>query len=97
MGYAGLRYDEKSLLFNPSPGILTPAAKSIRLRNILVRGSYPFDYTLDQNSVHFICSITYENMLCITDNSKTQWIITTIELTLDFQDIYLPLRVDLCN
>jgi len=96
MGYAGLRYDEKSLLFNLSPGVLTPATKNIRLRNILVRGTYPFDYTIDQLAVHFICSDIYENILCVTDARDNQWKITHNQLTLNFQDIYLPIRVDLC-
>ncbi|CAF4220657.1 unnamed protein product, partial [Adineta steineri] len=97
MGYAGLRYDEKSLLFNPLPGIITPATKSIRLRNILVQGTYSFDYTIDESAVHFICSNLYENILCITDNDNNQWKITSNELSLKFQDIQLPIRIDLCN
>jgi len=96
MGYAGLRYDEKSLLFYPLPSVLTPATKSIRLRNILVRGSYPFDYTIDTFSMHFICSEPYENILCITDKRDIQWKITSHQLTLNFQDIQFPIRVDLC-
>ena len=96
MGYAGLRYDEKSLLFNPLPGVLTPATKSIRLRNLLVRGTYPFDYTIDQSAVHFICPSLYENILCITDNQDNVWKITSNGLTLNFPDIHLPIRVDLC-
>jgi len=96
MGYAGLRYDEKSLLFNPLPGVLTPETKSIRLRNILVRGIYPFDYIIDQFAVHFICSEFYENILCITDNHDIQWKITSNQLTLNFDNIYFPIRVDLC-
>ncbi|CAF1535077.1 unnamed protein product, partial [Adineta steineri] len=97
MGYAGLRYDEKSLLFNPLPGVVTPATKNIRLRNILVQGTYSFDYTIDESAVHFICSNLYENILCITDNDNNQWKITSNELSLKFQDIQLPIRVDLCN
>ncbi len=96
MGYAGLRYDEKSLLLNPLPGVLTPDTKSIRLRNLLVRGMYPFDYTLDQYAVHFICSDIYKNLLCITDNRDKQWTITSNQLTLNFNDIQLPIRIDLC-
>jgi hypothetical protein len=96
MGYAGLRYDEQSLLFNPLPGVLTPATKNIRLRNLLVRGMYPFDYTIDQFALHFICSDTYENLLCITDNRDQEWKITSNQLTLNFHDIHLPIRVDLC-
>ncbi len=96
MGYADLRYDEKSLLFNPLPGVLTPSTKSIRLRNILVRGIYPFDYIIDQFAVHFICSEFYENILCITDNHDIQWKITSNQLTLNFDNIYFPIRVDLC-
>jgi hypothetical protein len=96
MGYAGLRYDEKSLLFNPIPGVLTPGTKNIRLRNILVQGTYPFDYTIDQFAVHFICPNVYADILCITDNRGDQWKITSDELTLNFQDIQLPIRVDLC-
>ncbi|CAF1685736.1 unnamed protein product [Rotaria magnacalcarata] len=96
MGYAGLRYDDKSLLFNPLAGSLTPATKSIRLRNVHVRGAYPFDFTINQNSVQFICSDVYDNMLCIIDNHKIQWNITSNQLTLYFQDIHFPLRVDLC-
>ena len=96
MGYAGLRYDEKSLLLNPLPGVLTPATKSIRLRNLLVRGMYPFDYTLNQHAVHFICSYIYKNLLCITDNLDKQWTITSQQLTLNFDDIQLPIRIDLC-
>ncbi|CAF1534955.1 unnamed protein product, partial [Adineta steineri] len=97
MGYAGLRYDDKSLLFNPLPGIITPATKSIRLRNILIQRTYPFDYTIDESAVHFICSNLYENILCITDNDNNQWKITSNELSLKFQDIQLPIRIDLCN
>ncbi|CAF3616798.1 unnamed protein product [Adineta steineri] len=97
MGYAGLRYDDKSLLFNPLPGVVTPATKSIRLRNILVQGTYSFDYTIDESAVHFICSNLYENILCITDNDNNQWKITSNESSLKFQDIQLPIRVDLCN
>ena len=54
MGYGGLRYDDKSLLLNPTPGLLTPSTNSIRLRNLLVQGTYPFDYTVDQTSMNFI-------------------------------------------
>lgn len=96
MGYVGLRFDEKSLLFNPTAGVLTPATKSIRLRNILVRGTYPFDFTIDQYAVHFICSDSYTNIMCITDDDENQWKITNEQLKLDFKDIYLPIRVDLC-
>ncbi|CAF3611118.1 unnamed protein product [Rotaria sordida] len=96
MGYVGLRYDEKSLLFNPLLGVLTPATKSIRLRNILIRGSYPIDFTIDQYSIHLICSHSYENILCITDDHNIQWNITSNELTLNFQDIHFPIRIDLC-
>ncbi|CAF4371306.1 unnamed protein product [Rotaria socialis] len=96
MGYAGLRYDDKSLLFNPLAGSLTPATKSIRLRNVHVRGAYPFDFTINQNSAQFICSDVYDNMLCITDNHNIHWNITSNQLTLYFQDIHFPLRVDLC-
>ncbi len=97
MGYAGLRYDEKSLLLNPSPGILIPSIKSIRLRNILVRGIYSFDYTIDQTSMYFIVSNIYTNLLCITDNHGSEWKVTTNELKLNFHDIQLPIRIDLCN
>jgi hypothetical protein len=96
MGYAGLRYDDRSLLFNPLPGVLTPATNSIRLRNIPVQGAYRFDYTIDQLAVHFICSHLNENILCVTDNQDNQWKITSDKLTLNFQDIHLPIRVDLC-
>lgn len=96
MGYAGLRYDERSLLFNPVPGVLAPASKSIRLRNLLVRGMYPFDYTIDQAAVHLISSNTDEHLLCITDNDGNQWQISSEQLTLNFSDIHLPIRVDLC-
>jgi len=96
MGYAGLRYDDKSLLFNPLPGVLTPATKSIRLRNLLVRGTYPFDYTIDESSMYFLTSEIYTNLLCITDNHGTQWQITTNQLKLNFMDIHIPIRVDLC-
>lgn len=96
MGYAGLRYDEQSLLFNPLPGVLTPGTKSIRLRNILVRGLYPIDYTIDQYAMHLNCPKLYENILCATDNSDNQWKITSDKLILNFQDIYLPVRIDLC-
>ena len=96
MGYVGLRYDEKSLLFDPVPGILTPATKHIRLRNVLIRGTYPFDFTIDQFAVHFSCSHPYENILCLNDNSETQWKIKSNPLTLHFQDIHLPIRIDLC-
>ncbi len=95
-GYAGLRYDEKSLLFNPLPGVLLPSTKSIRLRNILIRGMYPFDYTIDQSAIHFICSEFYENIICVTDNRDNQWKITSNQLTLNFEHIHLPIRVDLC-
>jgi hypothetical protein len=97
MGYAGLRYDEKSLLFQPLPGVLTPSTKSIRLRNLLVRGTYPFDYTIDQTSMNFITSDVYTNLLCITDDHGNQWKITTMPLTLTFQNVYLPIRIDLCD
>ncbi|CAF1386310.1 unnamed protein product [Adineta steineri] len=96
MGYAGLRYDEKSLLFNPLPGIITPSTKSIRLRNILVHGTYSFDYIIDQTSMNFITSDINSNILCITDNRDNQWQITSHQLKLNFEDIYLPIRIDLC-
>jgi hypothetical protein len=96
MGYAGLRSDEKSLLLNPLPDVIIPARKSIRLRNILVRGTYPFDYTIDQLSVNFICSDLYTNILCIIDNRAIPWKITNNELKLNFSDIQLPIRIDLC-
>jgi len=97
MGYAGLRYDSTSLLFNPIPGVLTPASQSIRLRNVLVRGKFSFDYTIDQQSLQFICSPTFENLICITDRQKKQWKINTNPLILNFKDIHLPIRVDLCD
>jgi hypothetical protein len=97
MGYAGLRYDEKSLLLAPLPGVLTPATKSIRLRSLLVQGTYPFDYTIDQTSMQFITSDAYTNLLCITDDMGNQWKITNNQLILNFQNIHLPIRVDLCN
>lgn len=97
MGYAGLRFDEKSLLFNPLEGVLTPATKSIRLRNLLVRGIYPFDYTIDQTSMYFSTSNIYTNLLCITDNHGAKWKVTNNELKLNFLNIHLPIRVDLCN
>jgi hypothetical protein len=97
MGYAGLRFDDKGILFNPSPGTLTPSTKSIRLRNVLVQGTYPFDYTVDQFSMNFITSDMYTNLLCITDKHGTKWKITNTELKLSFQNIYLPIRVDLCD
>ena len=78
MGYAGLRYDEQSLLLQPLPGILTPSTKSIRLRNLLVHGSYPFDYTVDQSSMNFITSDTYIHQICVTDQRSTIWKITEI-------------------
>ncbi len=98
MGYAGLRYDDKGLLFQPLPGVLTPSTKSIRLRNLLVRGIYPFDYTIDEISMNFITSDSYKNLLCITDyHHGNQWKITNIELKLNFKNIFLPIHVDLCN
>ncbi len=97
MGYAGLRYDEKSLLFQPLPGVLTPSTESIRLRNLLVRGTYAFDYTIDQTSMLFITSDIYTNLLCATDNESNQWKITTMPLILTFENIQLPIRVDLCD
>jgi hypothetical protein len=97
MGYAGLRYDEKSLLFNPLPGVLTPSTKSIRLRNLLVRGDYAFDYTIDQTSMYFITSNSYTNLLCATDQRGNQWKITTMPLTLRFTNVHLPIRIDLCD
>ncbi len=97
MGYAGLRFDETSLLFNPLPGVLTPATKSIRLRNLLVRGTYPFDYAIDQSSMYFITSAIYKNILCITDDHGIQWKIVDDPLQLNFQNIHLPIRIDLCN
>jgi hypothetical protein len=97
MGYAGLRFDEKSLLFNPLPGVLTPSTKSIRLRNLLIRGIYPFDYTIDHTSMYFITSNIYTNLLCITDSHSNQWKITNNVLQLNFKNIYLPIRIDLCN
>lgn len=93
MGYAGLRYDEIGLLFNPLPGVLTPATKSIRLRNLLVRGMYPFDYTIDQIAIHLI---SFDTALCAMDDNGKQWPINNQKLTLNFSDIRLPLRVDLC-
>jgi hypothetical protein len=97
MGYAGLRYDDKSLLLNPLPGTLTPSTKSIRLRNLLIRGTYSFDYTIDQTSMYFISSNIYTNLLCITDNHGSKWNITDNQLKLNFQDIQLPIRIDLCS
>ncbi|CAF1214772.1 unnamed protein product [Adineta ricciae] len=96
MGYAGLRFDEKGLLFNPLPNVLIPSTKTIRLRNLLVHGTYPFDYTLDRSSMSFITSSSYKNLLCISDNLHSQWRITNEQLKLDFADIQLPIRVDLC-
>ncbi|CAF3636945.1 unnamed protein product, partial [Rotaria sp. Silwood2] len=86
---------EKSLLFDPLLGVLTPSTKNIRLRNILVRGSYPFDFTIDQYAIHLICPYSYENILCITDNHNIRWNITSNQLTLNFQDIHFPIRIDL--
>ncbi len=97
MGYAGLRFDEKSLLLNPLRGVLTPATKSIRLRNLLVRGIYPFDYTIDETSMDFITSNIYTNLLCVTDNQGARWNITNNQLKLNFLNTHLPIRVDLCN
>ena len=97
MGYAGLRFDQQGLLFNPLPGVVTPATKSIRLRNLLVRGTYPLDYTVDTTSMHFLTTNQYTNILCITDSHRQQWKITNKELILHFQDIDLPIRVDLCQ
>ena len=96
MGYAGLRYDETGLLFNPLPGVLPPATKSIRLRNLLVRGMYSFDFTIDQFAIHLISFNTEENPLCAMDNDGKQWAINSQKLTLNFSDIRLPIRVDLC-
>ncbi|CAF3441285.1 unnamed protein product, partial [Rotaria sp. Silwood2] len=39
MDYAGFRYDDKSLLFNPLSCILTPSTKYIRLQNLLIRNN----------------------------------------------------------
>lgn len=97
MGYAGLRFDEKGLLFNPTPGFLTPATNNIRLRNLLVQGTYPFDYTIDQTSMSFITADAYTNLLCITDQHDNQWKITNNVLKLSFQTVSLPIRIDLCN
>lgn len=97
MGYAGLRFDENGLLFNPLPGTLTPATKSMRLRNLLIRGAYPVDYTVDVSSVHFFTSTQYSNILCVTDHSGKQWKITSDGLTLNFEDIHLPIRIDQCS
>ncbi|CAF4333010.1 unnamed protein product, partial [Rotaria sordida] len=72
MGYIGLRYDDKSLLFNLVPSILTLSTKYIRLRNVLVHGTYLFDYTIDQSSMYFIFSHIYTNLLGITDNYGSQ-------------------------
>ncbi|CAF1206780.1 unnamed protein product [Rotaria sordida] len=72
MGYIGLQYDDKSLLFNLLPSILTLSTKYIRLRNVLVHGIYLFDYTIDQSSMYFIFSHIYTNLLCITDNYGNQ-------------------------
>ena len=96
MGYAGLRFDEKGLLFNPLPNVLIPSTKTIRLRNLLVHATYPFDYTLDRSSMSFITPSRYENLLCVSDNLHSQWRITSEQLKLDFADIQLPIRVDLC-
>ncbi|UJR22365.1 hypothetical protein I4U23_025427 [Adineta vaga] len=96
MGYAGLRFDSKGLLFNPLPGVLTPSTKVIRLRNLLVHGTYPFDYILDQSSMSFMTSSIYTNQLCISDNLHSQWKMTSEPLKLNFADIHLPIRVDLC-
>ncbi len=97
MGYAGLRFDEQGLLLYPLPGVLTPSTKSIRLRNLLVQGTYPVDYTIDQTSMNFITSEMYANFLCVTDNRGSQWQITTTELKLNFQTTSLPIRIDLCH
>ena len=96
MGYAGLRYDAQSLLFQPTPGLLAPTTQSIRLRNVLVRGTYPFDYTIDETSMNFLTSDAYQHRLCITDNQSQQWNITNTPLKLSFQNVHLPIRVDLC-
>ena len=97
MGYAGLRYDDKGLLFYPLPGVLTPSTKAIRLRNLLIRGDYPFDYTIDQTSMQFTTSNIYTDLLCITDQRGGKWKITTMPLTLRFTNVHLPIRVDLCD
>lgn len=97
MGYAGLRYDKTSLLFNPIPGVLTPSTKSIRLRNLLVRGTYPFNYTIDQTSMMFQTIDMYSNRICIRDRHGSKWNITINPLQLYFQNTHLPIRVDLCD
>lgn len=97
MGYAGLRYDAQSLLFQPQPGLLTAETESIRLRNVLVRGTYPFEYTIDRTSMNFLAFDPYQNLLCITDNQGHQWKITNTSVKLSFQTVNLPVRVDLCN
>ena len=97
MGYAGLRFDEDGIFFAPLPGVLTPASKAIHLRQLLIRGTYPFDYTLDSIGVHFVTSNLYSNILCVTDQLQYQWKINSIPLDLEFEQISLPLRVDLCS
>ena len=96
MGYAGLRFDENGLLFNPLPGTLTPATKSMRLRNLFVRGTYPVDYTVDATSVQFSTARQYSDILCLTDHGGKQWKVTSDGLKLNFQDIDLPVRLDQC-
>lgn len=96
MGYAGLRFDEKGLLFDPLPGVLSPATKAIRLRNLLIRGTYPIDYTIDASAVHFVTSSEYTDLLCVTDTRGHQWRITTTQSTVPFEDISLPMRFDSC-
>ena len=97
MGYAGLRFDENGLLFNPLPGTLSPPTKSMRLRNLLIRGTYPVDYTVDKSSMHFSTSDQYSDLVCLSDYSGKQWKISSDELTLNFQDIHLPIRIDQCS
>lgn len=96
MGYAGLRFDEKGIMFNPLSGVLTPASKSIRLRNVLVRGTYPFNYAVDYDGVHFQTTTVNNDVLCVTDKLHQKWTISSHGLDLSFEEISLPIHVDLC-
>jgi hypothetical protein len=97
MGYAGLRFDEKGLFFHPQPGLITPATKAIRLRNLMVRGVCPVDYTIDVSSIDFRVNAHDANRLCVSDDRMRRWIIMDEPLYLRFDEVTLPVRLDFCN
>ncbi|CAF1032489.1 unnamed protein product [Didymodactylos carnosus] len=96
-GYAGLRFEANRLVFNPLPGVLTAETNSIRLRNILLQGTYPFHYTVDSYGIKFRIDDIFMEKLCVTDSNQNKWTIPTgDELKLEFDKISLPVIVQLC-